>query len=105
MNALRTSEYSDRSPYRRRVDTVYSLDHLRFRAERYGERSRLPRKAILLYGLDVIDAECNEDTHHEVKQTLRALFGSFDPLAEVNKLSIRQPFDADAHGRLISKLS
>lgn len=80
MNTLRTSEYSDRSPYRRRVDTVDRLDHMRRKADR-GERSRLPRKAILLYGLDVIEVECKEATSREVRQQLRELFSGFNPSA------------------------
>lgn len=89
MNTYRTSEYSDRSAFRRRVET----EDRRFHLELHGNKSRLPRMAILLRGLEIIEDECKEATHKEVKDTLRALFGSFDPMAEVNRLTIRASAD------------
>lgn len=79
MNTYRTEGYTDRSAFRRRVDTVDRLEHLRHREEYHNERSRLPRKAILINGLDLIDRDCNEETREEVRNKLRELFAGFDP--------------------------
>ena len=97
MNTLRTSEYSDRSPYRRKIDTMDRLMHFVSKCS----RQRINRQAIMEQGLRMLDRECEEATHNEVRETLRAMFSGFDPLAEVNKLSIRKPFNAEAHGHLL----
>lgn len=85
MNTLRTSEYSDRSPYRRKIDTMDRLMHFVSKCS----RQRINRQAIMEYGLRILDAECSEATHQEVKTTLRNLFAGFDPKQQVNNLTIR----------------
>lgn len=89
MNTIRTGEYADRSPYRRKVDTVDRMDHLRKCVEHYGYQPRINRYAILLHGLDHLDLECYEATYQEVKAQLKDLFGGFDPMKALNNLTIR----------------
>lgn len=79
MNTYRTSNYSDRTCFRRRVDTEDRLEHLRHREEYHGHRSRLPRKAILIEGMDMLNAECNEQSSANVKRVLSDLFKGFGP--------------------------
>lgn len=89
MNTYRTAEYSDRSPYRRKVDTQDRMDHLKKVVEQYGYQPRINRYAILLRGLDMLDQECAEATHQEVKALLKDLFGGFDPTKALDNLTIR----------------
>ena len=89
MNTYRTSEYTDRSPFRRKVDTQDRMDHLKKVVEQYGYQPRINRYAILLHGLDHLDLECYEATYQEVKAQLKDLFGCFDPMKALNNLTIR----------------
>lgn len=89
MNTYRTAEYSDRSPYRRKIDTQDRMDHLRRATDSYGYKPRINRMAILLRGLDHLEYECSEATHSEVKAQLKDLFGGLDPMKALDNLTIR----------------
>ena len=57
--------------------------------EHYGYQPRINRYAILLRGLDMLDQECAEATHQEVKAQLKDLFEGFDPTKAMDTLKIR----------------
>lgn len=58
------------NPYRRRAITAQRLDDLR----RTGTTPRLPRRAILWAGMDLLDQECQLATHKEIKNQLKRQF-------------------------------
>jgi len=69
-----------RSPYRRKIDTEDRLDWLRRM-----QTTRLPRMTILCYGLNVLESECQQRTHSEIWDSLRAVFGT--PVADLERIT------------------
>lgn len=96
MNTYRTDQYSDRSVYRRRIDTEDRLDHYREK----GVKSRLPRLTILSEGMWLLEAACKEATHTEVRDQLRSLFECFGP-NPADHLTIRSKV-SEAHSSLLT---
>ena len=96
MNTYRTDSYSERSVYRRRIDTDDRLYHYREK----GVKSRLPRLTILSEGMWLLEAACKEATHVEVRDQLRSLFECFGP-NPASHLTIRSKV-GEAHGHLLT---
>jgi hypothetical protein len=112
MNTYRTDQYSDRSVFRRRIDTedrpvfrpkCLPPPHHRGPTDHYrekGVKSRLPRLTILSEGMWLLEAACKEATHTEVRDQLRSLFECFGP-NPADHLTIRSKV-SEAHSSLLT---
>lgn len=80
MNTYRVNGYESRTPLRRLMETSDRLDHLIHRETYKGYASRLPRKAILVEGIDMLKPEAAEERSEEVMAQLREAFQCLAPM-------------------------
>ncbi len=90
MNTYRVNGYESRTPLRRLMDTVDRLDHLTHREIYDDHKSRLPRKAILVEGIDMLKPEARECRAAETHKMLANLFQGFDPMKELDNMKFRR---------------